>query len=348
MPSIWGTERSNTLLQLVRGEIFSHVDSFSVRFDPSHFDLEGCWFGDGGTWGGGGGESISVFQDYEDDETWEGDEGPNGEGMMLNFERLYIWRAQYNEVFEAIAMNPNITKLRFVDLLPKRASIWYSDGWVSMLKRLTHFDVGIFGAESGGWHGNTTDGFIDFINEFLNFIAFYLTNVKHLRLEASPLSVFGVDTYITGWHDPFPLHGPASSLHSLELKNIVLGEDFMDYLKQQGGTLHELTLHNCMCYSCKLGPEPRWSHIWDTVSEYCKVLQRLDFLQDEEPPLGSFRIAKKKDVIVWRYADIDPERGTVLEDGNANVEEVITGCAFQKYCDLQKTLEERRETSADE
>ncbi|KAJ4127724.1 hypothetical protein NW768_007996 [Fusarium equiseti] len=357
MPSIWGTDRSNILVQLVHGEIFSHINSFSVRFDPSKFDLDGCWFGDGGSWGGS--ESIFVFRDIEDDEEMEEDEDieddgdMEGAGLMLHFQRMHIWRAQYNEVFVDLSMNPNITKLRFVDLLPKRASIWYSGQWDSMLQRLTHFDVSIFGAESGGWHGNATPGFVDFIDEFPIFIARYLENVKHLRLAASSLSVFGTDVDNSGLA-AFPLHAPTPALHSLELQNIVISIEVIDYLRKPG-TLRELTLHNCMCQTSEEDSYVQWSQIWGTVSEYCKAMQRVTFLQDETPPLDDFeytrasRIAKRmvkknKDLIVWRYVKID-QWGTVSEDGEANIQEVKTGHAYSKYCNLQKTLMERREQS---
>ncbi|CAG7558047.1 unnamed protein product [Fusarium equiseti] len=297
IPSIWGTGRSDTLIQLVRREIFSHINTFSVRFDPSQFDLEGCWFGDGGTWGGG--ESISVFRHMEDD------------GLELIFETMHIWRTQYNQVFVDLSMNPNITKLRLVDLLPKRASIWYSGEWKSMLQRLTHFD-------------------------------------QVLSVSSGLMSDTGQES--------FPLHAPASALHSLELKNIVLGIEVICYLREQAGTLRELTIHNCMCHTSEESPEAEWSEIWGTVSEYSKVLRRLTFIQDKKPTLDSYeytrtsRIAKRmvkknKDLIVWRYVKIDERRGTVHEDGDANVQEVKTGHAYRKYCDLQKTLMERREQS---
>jgi hypothetical protein len=258
-------------------------------------------------------------------------------------------------VFENLVMNPNITKLRFVDLLPKRASIWYSDEWVSMLQRLTHFDVSIFGAKSGHWHGNAMDGFAVFIDEFPIFIARYLTNVKHLRLEASSLSPFGTDVNNCG-QAPFALHTPASALHSLELKNIIISIEVIGYLREIAGTLRELTLHNCMCQTSEEGSDVEWAEVWDTVSNF-KVLRRLTFLQDKRPPLVSleddYRIAKRmvkknKDRIVWRYVEYDLWQGTVREDGDANVQEVARGRAYEKYCDLQQTLMERREASAEE
>ncbi|KAI1071861.1 hypothetical protein LB507_005422 [Fusarium sp. FIESC RH6] len=366
-PSIWGTNRSDTLLKLVRGEIFSHINSFSVHFDPSQFDLKG-WFGDGGTWGGG--EGIFAFRDVEDDEDWEGDAGTNGNGMMLNFERMYIWRAQYNQVFEALVTNPNITKLRFVDLLPRKASIWYSDEWDSMLRRLTHFDVSIFGTKTAHrpsnaawyssvmWHGNATWGFIFFINEFPTFIGQFLTNVQHLRLEASPLSVFGTDLmFEDGGTDSFPLHARTPALRSLELKNIALGIDILYYLPEQCATLRELTLHNCMCFTSEGGHDVQWSGILEQVSRF-KMLRRFTVLQDEIPPLGNplysrlSRIAtrevKRNKDFAWRYVDIDYRWGAVTEDDEANVHEFHTYNACWKYHDLQKTLMERRKNSADE
>ncbi|KAH7184647.1 uncharacterized protein B0J16DRAFT_398016 [Fusarium flagelliforme] len=366
MPSIGGTMKSGTLLHLVNGKIFSHIDSFSIHFDPCQFDIAGRWYGNDGDWGGGHGSgSITVFEDEEDEDT------------CYDREEEHVWRAQYMQVFAELIRNPNIKKLRLMNLLPRRTSMWDTVQWGEMLGRLTHLDLSIFGAECGGWSGNATDGFSQFIDNLHSDIVKHLTNVTHLRLEGSTSSTLGAG--VDKGYDLFPLYGRVPALQSLELKNIVLGHTFMVYLRAQADNLRDLTLHNCMCLSLvprgleedewpdeetEAEDPVRWYHIWKSIALRSPAVRRVTFLQDEQPPLidsinpeygRSFRIVEKMleedtegDLIVWRHVKIDKLWGTVHEDAETNVEEVACGCAYEAYCDLQKTLMERRENFADE
>ncbi|KAJ4127723.1 hypothetical protein NW768_007995 [Fusarium equiseti] len=134
--SIGGTTKSDTLLQLVNGEILPHIDSFSIHFDPCQFDIAGRWYGNDGDWGGGHGSgSITVFEDEED------------EDECFEREEEYVWRKHYMQVLAEIMRNPNIRKLRIEDLLPRRTSIFNTLQWKRFLGQLTHFDIGMFGAE---------------------------------------------------------------------------------------------------------------------------------------------------------------------------------------------------------
>ena len=346
--SIWGTPRSDTLEKLVRGQTFSHITSFSVQFDPCQFEVAGHWFGDGGDWGdgdwgnGGGTGSINVFEEGEDTND------------IFEREVDYVWRKQYSQVFEDLAKNPNITNLRFIDLLPKRTLVWSTEDWHSMLGRLTHLDIGIFGAKCDGWHGHATPGFVAFLQDFPQYIVQHLINVKHLRLEASVLSVFGAQFRGIS-KDLFPLEDSMPNLHSLELKNVVLGFTFLSFLGNQRDNLRELTLHNCMCLSPSepqgivwQDTEPKevqWSDVWACVLVCCPAMRQVTFLQDERPPLPEYEdmLEEHEDLMVWRHVTIDPLQGNVDEDEEANVYEVYLDHASMAYVEMMRVLAERRE-----
>ncbi|KAJ4127722.1 hypothetical protein NW768_007994 [Fusarium equiseti] len=213
-------------------------------------------------------------------------------------------------------------------------------------------------------------GFTQFVCDFLpKDIMNYLANVKHLRLAASELSVFGAGIYGDSYYslDMFPLTGRIPTLLSLELKNIVLGDTFMIYLQTQADNLRELTLHNCMCLSPTDGPfdewphteagEVQWSDIWACILLRIPAMRRVTFVQNEQPPLppAYSRLVEEmleagEDLTVWRYITIDEDWGNVHEDEEANFEEVRLGNACTIYGEMMKVLADRRESeeSADE
>ncbi|RBR13494.1 uncharacterized protein FIESC28_08122 [Fusarium coffeatum] len=355
MPSIGGTMKSGTLLDLVNGKIFSHIDSFSIHFDPCQFDIAVRWYGNDGDWGGGyGSGSITVFEDEED------------EDACFELEEEHVWRAQYFQLLAEVMQNPNIKKLRFINLLPRRTKVFDTLQWEKFLGQLTHFDLGIFGAESDGGSGNAMPGFTQFVGEFLpQDIMKYLINVKHLKLEANELSVFGAGLYGEHYyaHDVFPLASEIPTLQSLELKNITLGDSFLGYLRKQAD-LRELTLHNCMCV-CPDEPEEEnddiwsdpanadalavrvgWSDIWHTIILWNKAIQQVTYLQDEQPPLLDEDPPLPKGSIVWRHVKIDKYWGNVVEDEEANTEEYRCGCSSDMNSNLMKVLISRRHKEA--
>ena len=346
MPFIGGTAKSDLLLRLVNGRIFSHIDSFSIHFDPCQFDIAGRWYGNDGDWGGGyGSGSITVFEDRED------------KHECFELEKEHVWRAQYMQVLTEIMRNRNIRKLRIENLLPRRTSVFDTRVWPRFLAQLTHFDLGMFGAECAGWSLNTMPGWSQFMITFLpKDILKHLVNVKHLRIEASELSVFSVSP-CSRTYDVFPLRDNLPPLESLELKNLALGFTFFNFLEDQGNSLRELTLHNCMCLSIE-DPESlenwpttpheqvQWSDIWACVTLRCPAIRRVTFLQDEVPPLPPSiedDIEEDMDLAVWRYVVIDPTWGTIEEDDDANAEELLLEHACKVYDNMMEVLAARRE-----
>ena len=221
------------------------------------------------------------------------------------------------------------------------------------LGQITHLDLGIFGAECAGWSANTTPGFTQFMDKYLpRDIMKYLINLKHLRLEASELSVVGAGVH---GGDLFAPCGRIPALETLELKNIVLGFAFQSFLGNQGDDLRELTLHNCMCiaipgsqefeWSDNEPDEIQWSDIWACVVAGCPAMRKVTYLQDERPPVP----ARMEDEIdadlnpnVWRYVVIDEQWGTVEEDEDANAEEILLHHACMAYGEMMKVLAYRR------
>lgn len=208
-------------------------------------------------------------------------------------------------------------------------------------------------------------GFTQFVGDFLpDDIMKYLVNVKHLRLEASKLSVFGAGLYGEGYYarDVFPLAGRIPALQSFELKNITLGDGFLEYLGKQAD-LRELKLHNCMCISPTepedeeeedpwvdpadpVPGEVEWSEIWRTIILSNKAMRKVTYLQDEQPPLLDQDFPLPKGSVVWRHVKIDKHWGTVIEDEEANTEEYHCGCSSDMNGNLMKVLISRRQKEA--
>ncbi|KAF9768808.1 hypothetical protein IL306_013840 [Fusarium sp. DS 682] len=332
MPSIWGTPLPDTLKKIVRGEILSHIDSFTVEFDPGQFEIDG-WWGDGFSGG------IYVFHD---EETWD----------EILQERELIWRSQYNEVMKDISANHNITNFRFSNLLPKIASAWETPEWGDFLGRLTDLEISVFGGDNGaGWCASTMPGFYDFIDKLPSYIMRKAINVYHLSLESSLDGLFGAPDGI-----PLPLkddHLPR--LRSLRLKNMWAGPELLDLLKNRGDCFEDLELHDCMCDSS-------WGEFWRSIRENNVSLRRISVVQDEAPPLmweekyngdystihdsehaARIRDRRKEDesLVLWRYASVCDKYGCAVELPDDNVENFEKGDDQREYLKLLKVLEER-------
>ncbi|KAF4433172.1 hypothetical protein F53441_13773 [Fusarium austroafricanum] len=342
MPSVWGTLWSAILKKIVRGEILSHIDSFAVEFDPGQFELNGWW---GDSFNGG----IYVFHD---EESWD---------ETLQQEQELIWRAQYNEVWNDISANRNITNLGVSNLPPKIASAWETPEWGTFLGRLTDLDISVFGGDNGcGWCANTLSGFYDFIDNKLPYLVMRkATNVRHLSLEASPDGLFGVAD-----HDGVPLplkEDHFLHLRSLSLKNIMIGSECLNFLKSRVDCLEELELHDCMC-------DRSWGEVWRKMRESKAPLRRVAIIQEEAPPLmwkekynagydnfqdseNAARIRKMleedKSLVLWRYASMSMKYGYAVERPDDNIKNFDEGVDQREYLKLLEVVAERNKRTSE-
>ncbi|KAI7763473.1 hypothetical protein LZL87_010538 [Fusarium oxysporum] len=355
MPSVWGTSSSDILKRIVRGEILSNINSFVVEFDPGQFELDGRW-GDSGWWGDS--EHLGGIYVAEDGEDWN---------QTLQQEREFIWRAQYNESMRTISTNHNITSLKISNLLPKNTSAWETPEWESFLGRLQVLDISVFGSgHDACWH--TMPGFIEFIESLPHFIMRHARNVRHLTLEASPDGLIGGSS--SNHCIPLPLkEDHFLFLHSLTLKNVMIGPDLVQFLTSRADSLEQLELYDCMCDGpdWDYGPDREldpvtWAGLWKAIRESNMRLLKVFVVQTRTPPLmwredhskdfdtsedsmAAARIRKMleedNNLVLWRYARVDYKYGWVVDLSDDNVKYFEEGEDQREYVKLLKVLEER-------
>ncbi|KAF5678217.1 hypothetical protein FDENT_9021 [Fusarium denticulatum] len=353
MPSVWGTDPTDTLKKITEGEILHNVRSINLEFNGAQFKQGGWW---GETIYGSNPDLLGSIVDSE--EEWD---------ETLQQEQEIIWRAQYNEVMRAISMNQNITNLRMKNLIAKNASAWETPEWASFLGRLQVLHIGVFGGDDGDCL-HTKTGFMEFIENMPYYIMRHAQNVRYFTLEASPDGLFGGAS--ANYRIPLPLkEDHLLFLQSLTLKNIMVGPDLVEFLKSRVDCLEELELHDCMCD----GPEPEygpgwnlepvtWADLWRALRESNMRLFKVSVVQSKTPPLlwqegeseedeasedsvpaARIRMMLEEDrsLVVWRYARVDYKYGWIVDLSDDNVKYFEEGEDQREYVKLLEVLEER-------
>ncbi|KAM0351150.1 hypothetical protein ACHAPU_002934 [Fusarium lateritium] len=341
IPSIWGTPPSETIDKIVHGEILPHVDTFSVKFDPFQFEPVGPW--DGDAWWGDSSDlgGIYICQVAEDQDE------------ILHQEQNIIWRAQYTEFFKCIASNRNITKFTISNLLPRDSSAWDTPEWKAFLGRLKDLSLSMFGANNGaGWYANTVDGFSEFVQGLSDKFMQFAGNLDRLTLEANPEGLIG--SHLENWSVRLPLSSDnLPKLVSLSLKNIMVGEELLEFLKSHAGTLREFEVHDCMCDDDNV----TWAKLWETMSEENTALLRVKVGQSETPPLlytygGKSnppkevedvwqKLAEDTSLVVWKYVVVDDKYGDPMDVEDLNLGRFEEGHDQKEYSKLLVLLNER-------
>ncbi|EXL42103.1 hypothetical protein FOCG_15455 [Fusarium oxysporum f. sp. radicis-lycopersici 26381] len=353
MPSVWGAASTDTLKRIVRGDILSNVSSFVVEFNARNFEHDG-WWGETASWS----DPNMLGSIVDNEENWD---------QTLQQEREIIWRAQYNDVMQTISTNQNITNLKISNLIPRNASAWETPEWESFLGRLQVLEIGVFGGDDGDcWH--TKPEFAEFIGNLPHFVMRHARNVRHLTLEASPDGLFGGAS--TNYCIPLPLkEDHFLFLHSLTLKNIMIGPELVEFLTSRVDSLEELELYDCMCdgpdweYGSDRELDPvTWAGLWKAIRESNIRLFKLSVVQSRKPPLmwregdrkefetiedsvEAARIRKMLEedshLVLWRYARVDYKYGWVVDLSDDNVKYFEAGEDQREYVKLLKVLEER-------
>ncbi|KLO81774.1 uncharacterized protein LW93_6929 [Fusarium fujikuroi] len=352
MPSIWGVAPTDTLKKITQGDILRNVSSFVLEFNGAQFKDPG-WWGEPAPWS----DPNLPGSIFENGENWD---------QILQQERDFIWRAQYNEFMRAISMNLNITNLKIENLIPRNVSAWETPEWASFLGRLQVLEIGVFSGDDDLLHTNL--GFIEFIRSLPQFLMRHARNVRRLTLEASPDALFGgasanycIRLPLREDHLPF--------LRSLTLKNIMIGPDLVEFLTSRVDCFEELELHDCMCDE----PEPEygpdwdlepvaWADLWRAMRESNMRLFKVSVVQSKTPPLlwqegsseedetseesvSAARIRKMleedRSLVVWRYARVDYKYGWIVDLSDDNVKYFEEGEDQREYVKLLEVLEQR-------
>ncbi|KAF5002734.1 hypothetical protein FGRMN_131 [Fusarium graminum] len=344
IPSIWGILPSETIKKIVKGEILPHIDTLSVKFDPLQFDPVGPW--DGDVWWGDSSDLGGIYICLD----------PEDHDKIMHQEKTIIWRAQYTEFLKCIALNQKITNLTVSNLPPRDSSAWDTPEWKAFLGRLKYVNISIFGADNGaGWCANTVDGFGEFVHSLPDKFMEFADNIERLSLEASPEGLLG--SHPENWSVQLPLSiDNLPKLVSLSLKNIMIGNELLEFLKSHTDTLCEFEVHDCMCDEDNV----TWAKLWETMREANAALLRVKVGQSENPPLvNTFgqdnyhtpeevgnvrkRLAENTSMVVWRYVIVDDKYGYPMDVEDVNLRRVQEGDDQKEYSRLLTLLNERNE-----
>ncbi|KAM0484067.1 hypothetical protein ACHAP7_003575 [Fusarium lateritium] len=357
IPSLWGTSQSETLRKVVRGQLLSHVNTLSVRFDPEQFETTGSWDGNG-SWGDP--EDLGTIYTFGETEAKE---------ETLGLEATYIWRAQYTEFFRDVSANQNIRHFIIKNLLPRDSSAWKEREWKAFLWRLDEFDLSVFGGDNGvGWKASSQEGFHDFIEDLPWYFMQHATDVTRLRIEAHRWGIFGtgsgLDIRLPLRSDNFP------SLRSLTLKNIQIGFELIEFLTSHGDSLQELTMEDCICDEgwSMMDDTPVWADLWSTLRTGSSAIAKVAVVQTKTPPLAlmegieganhspdsesasQIRKMLKEDesLVLWRYGAVDTKYRMVEDLEEVNISRFEQGDDQREYSKLLDVLRERNRNSLSE
>ncbi|KAM0240241.1 hypothetical protein ACHAP5_007977 [Fusarium lateritium] len=357
IPSLWGTPQSEKLKKIVRGQLLSHVNTLSVRFDPEQFETTGSWDGNG-SWGDP--DDLGTIYTFGDTEARE---------ETLGREVEFIWRAQYTEFFRDVSANQNIRHFIIRNLLPRVSSAWDEREWKAFLWRLDELDISGFGGDNGaGWKASSQGGFRDFIEALPWYFMQHATDVTRLRIEAHRWGVFGTGS---DFGIPLPLRSNNfPSLRSLALKNIQIGSELIEFLTSHGDSLQELTMEDCICDEgwSMSDSLPCWADLWSTLRKSSSAIAKVAVVQTKTPPLalmegirGAERspdsesasrirrmLEEDESLILWRYGAVDTKYRMVEDLEEINISRFEQGDDQREYSMLLDVLRERNRSSLNE
>ncbi|KAF5021631.1 hypothetical protein F66182_6331 [Fusarium sp. NRRL 66182] len=337
--SVWGAspETVDKVKDLVCGQNLSHIETVIIEFDQEEFEKKD--------------ERDTLDRDFDgahftqESETWD---------QAHQEENKFLWRAQYTEIWGDVAANPNIKKLSIINFVARLSQAWKSPRWEAFIERLQDLDISIMGAYLPTYRcAHTTPGFCDFIKAWPGFMMRHANNVRRLRLEASYTGLFGFTS--DSQAVPMPLtDGILPSLRSLQVKDLIVGHELLDFIKDHADSLQELELHDCACSS--RGDELRWSGIWERIRQINKALIKVSFIQDSDPGLSYDTIEdvqasnkiyeaveNDESLILWRYAQANSHCGIVNEHYEEVMARFWTGEDQSEYEKLLRVVKERRE-----
>uniref|UniRef100_A0A0D2YK43 F-box domain-containing protein n=1 Tax=Fusarium oxysporum (strain Fo5176) TaxID=660025 RepID=A0A0D2YK43_FUSOF len=199
---------------------------------------------------------------------------------------------------QTISTNQNITNLKISNLIPRNASAWETPEWESFLGRLQVLEIGVFGGEDGDcWH--TKPEFAEFIGNLPHFVMRHARNVRHLTLEASPDGLFGGAS--TNYCIPLPLkEDHFLFLHSLTLKNIMIGPELVEFLTSRVDSFEELELYDYPV---------TWAGLWKAIRESNIRLFKVKEFETIEDSVEAARIRKmlEEDTLLCRRLEANAE-----------------------------------------
>lgn len=218
-----------TVAELLSGKHLPNLHTIRIHFpaDP-----------DSGEWEDG--RIIGIWIMLQDTES---------DSKVREAEAQHTWRALMAETYRALSSNSTVKKLVLDGVIPKATSTFQNKEWHNFLGRLETFDISVRGFDNGaGWCSSTCAGYMDFFAKFDVYFLNHLQAVKSLKLVAEVDGPIGLRGYN---HEPLALEpsGQMPQLEHLELENMFIGPELVDFLLDHSQSLAVLRLKRCMSSS---------------------------------------------------------------------------------------------------
>ncbi|KAJ3538150.1 hypothetical protein NM208_g6035 [Fusarium decemcellulare] len=347
LTSTWGATPAiaKIVRNIVMGQTIPRCAHLSIQFDPDDFNNEhGLWESVfHGMFGG-----LYPFTSPEDwstvsmreahliwrqhlSEVWR-DIAANSSIRRLDISNLLPKRSLFWQTSGWAAFLAGLDELNIEIFGGKRKGI----------DSFPEIHAGGHTVQVGEHTANTQQGFCDFVLHLPNDMILHAANLRRLGITGHRDGVVGVlhpDKLIPL---PLPLDDDVLPLlEYLQLDKIFVESTLLDFLEVRGSGLRELHLHNCTRDSATRhsAGEPTWAYIWRYVRMSCTGLTKVSYTQDVNPPLtikdcegGELsipedapkedtdeicrvrkRLQKDKNLILWRYSEVDRKTGFVFE-----------------------------------
>ena len=291
---------------------------------------------------------------------------PEPEAGIKAKEQEFVWRALINETWQALSKNTNVKNLVVDGFIPKWASAYRTKEFRQFLSRLESASISIWGEDGPSdpnVPGEETTGFVDgyryFFDEFDALFFRHMSNLKHLRIDASEFGPMGEHISFGLMPKDLP------KLETLKLANSFVNQEVVSFVQSHANTLVSLDVDACFCSSAD-GPNPdrritSWRQFFDSIHAAQPSLVELivgdtyvPLDETEEDPDGGYtpripaeklneirlRLEVEPSLKVFGYRCLDYSDGEFMLDCEQNLEMFRQGLDQEAYNRLMKYVYE--------
>jgi hypothetical protein len=329
-PSDFPESVEDVLSHLAR---FPRLETLGVEFkwDPENEDDEEAMIG-----------GFYSFDDQENDEA------------CAKAEDEYAWRALMARSYSAIARNagtvPQLKSLELNNVVPKVVTVWKKPGFVELLGQLERFKITLRGGENGaGWHMNTLDGYLVFVESLGTLFFDHLRNVRIFGLAGTHEEPPGLEGMR---HVELPLSSDKMpALRVLKFKECFIGPNMRDFICGHAATLESIELEDCASGLDSGSAENpiSWAELFDSISKAgCRQLKDFVippteiFLEYSQPYVKERINELAGNTRLFAYKALDGKYGFAMDNEDANFAAYERGEDPAAWDRLLAVIEENR------
>lgn len=165
--------------------------------------------------------------------------------QVLRAEASAPWRALMSRIYSALAQNKShhVKHFELIYLIWKTVSAFSDPAFHDFLSHIERFRIHICNRYYCKRYPDQLQGYATFMQELDEYFFNHLGNVTSLSIDAPPDGYLGLEGLN---HAPLALHsGQMPLLKTLDLRNIIVCAELIDFLDGHNHILEEVELHDC-------------------------------------------------------------------------------------------------------